>query len=121
MGRDSWRLQERVYLEELALSVDGKELLARAEEALAEESLSNAKKDKKWWKDATNWFAQRYRERFEVCFSAETPEEFTTRRKLHPRSKLEPFPAETAADRDARMDDHYKVCIHCPAGRFTLF
>ena len=120
MGRDSWRLQERVYLEELASSVDGKELLARAEAALAEESSGTAK-DKKWWKDATNWFAQRYRERFEVCFSAETPEEFATRRKLHPRSKLEPFPAETEADRDARMDDHYKVCIRCPVGRYTPF
>ena len=56
MGRDSWRLQERIYLEELALSSEGKILLGRAEEAFAEE-VSNSKKDTQWWKDATNWFA----------------------------------------------------------------
>ena len=89
MGRIKWRIQEWLYLEELATSALGKELLGR--------------NDHNWWKDAVRWFVTKYRERFNSRFDAETIEDFSMRSKLQPRAKQEHFPAETEQDRQERM------------------
>ena len=89
MGRIKWRAQEWLYLEELAASALGKELLG--------------KNDRNWWKNAVQWFVTKYRERFNQRFEAETTEDFTMRSKIQPRAKQGLLPAETEEDRLERM------------------
>ncbi|KAI1785020.1 hypothetical protein LXA43DRAFT_1100757 [Ganoderma leucocontextum] len=89
MGRIKWRVQEWLYLEELAQSEDGKALLER--------DVHN------WWKDAVRWFVAKYKEKFDYCFAAETTEDFQIRRKLQPRATQQLHPAETENDQNVRI------------------
>ncbi len=90
MGQMRWRIQEYLFLEQLAATAEGHEYL-------------EAGKDD-WWKHATNWFVDRYRIRFpREPFHAETPEELAQRRKLQPRGQLTMHPAETLQAMEKRF------------------
>lgn len=90
MGQMRWRIQEFLFLEQLAASPEGQEYL-------------EGNKDD-WWKHATNWFVDRYRTHFPMePFSPETPDEFAQRRKLQPRGQLTMHPAETQQAMDKRF------------------
>ena len=98
MGLIKWRAQEWLFLEELAASKDGMELLRRDAH--------------NWWKDAVCWFVANYKEKFDYCFNAETAEEFALRRKLRPRTTQGLYGAETEDDWKARIGGLNKVCVH---------
>ena len=105
MGRIKWRAQEWFYLEELAASTLGKELIG--------------KNDRNWWKNAVQWFVTKYKERFNQRFEAETAEDFAMRSKIQPRAKQALLPAETEEDRLERMANISTVRLYCLADIFA--
>ncbi|KAM5531912.1 hypothetical protein V8D89_014423 [Ganoderma adspersum] len=87
MGAMKWQAQELIFLDSVAESEEGRAQIKRS-------NIDRHEGRSYWFRNATKLFIKKYREEFPDCFQDETT----------PYAKLQPYPAETEDERDARLN-----------------